>query len=111
MRLPIAARLAMISRLIGIGVDVAHERVGDLDVVGLQVQDRLEPRVAGAGVVDRDLHVRLAHEVEDVLERVVVADHLLLGDLDDDVAVAAVDRGEVALVQEDRDGAAASPRR
>ena len=39
---------------------------------------------------------------QDVLEGVVVADHLLLRDLDDDVGVAAVDRGEVALVEEDR---------
>ena len=85
-----------------IGVDVAHERVGDLDVVGLQVQDRLEAGVSRAGVVDGDLHVRPAHELEHLLERVVVAHHLLLGDLDDDVAVAAVDGGEVALVQEHR---------
>src|SRR5688572_2030560 len=82
-------------------LETAHQRVGDLDVVRLQLKDRLEPGVSRPRIVDRDLEPRAADRREDPAERRVI-DHLLLRDLDDDVAMAAVDAGEVPFVQKDR---------
>ena len=65
-------------------VDAAHEDVVELQVVGLDVGQRREVRVARADVVDRDAEVLRAELREDLAEEALVDGVRALGDLEDD---------------------------
>ena len=78
-------------------VHVAHERDVDLQVRRLEDGHRLEPRVAGPHVVDREGEAEVGEGVHRLAVEVQVLDDLPLGDLERDVA-----RGELgAEVVED----------
>src|SRR4029453_14063885 len=65
-------------------VDPAHEDVVELQVIGLDVRERGQVRVAGADVVDGDAKVLRAEFREDFAEEPLVDGVRALGDLQDD---------------------------
>src|SRR5512140_1776226 len=71
----------------GVLVEAGHEVVRDLEVIGPQLGDRLEGRVPGPRVVDRDTETELPQHAHAFAEEVVVADRGPLGDLEDDAAL------------------------
>ena len=66
----------------GSSCDAGDERAVELDQVGREPHDVLEPGVAGAGVVDRDAPAARPHVGERGVEARVVGQQLVLGDLD-----------------------------
>ena len=62
----------------------ADQRAVDLDDVRAQADQLLEPGVARAGVVERDPRAALAQRRERELERAVLVERLVLGELDRD---------------------------
>jgi hypothetical protein len=77
-----------------IGIDARDQRAVHLDEVRLQLDHRLEARVAGPGVVHGEAEAELPVLVADLPEDVEVRDRLLLGDLEHHVR-----RPELALLQ------------
>ena len=77
-----------------VGVDGAGQLQVELDDVGADPHDLLEPGVAGAGVVDRDPGAALAELRQRVREQAVADVDLVLGELDDHVGEVV---GEDAL--------------
>src|SRR5450759_2424773 len=68
-------------------VEARDEVVRDLEVIRPQLGDRLEGRIPGPRVVDRDPETELTQHAHAFAEQVVVADGGALGDLEDDAAL------------------------
>src|SRR5262249_32866268 len=83
-------------------VEAEDERARVLDVLRPDLEDRFEPRVARAGVVDRDGEAGGTQELQHLPEGGVAPHDLLLGDLENDRRMRPADLGEVPFVQEDR---------
>ena len=67
-----------------VGVDAVGEVEVELEDVGAELEDVLETRVAGTGVVHRDAHAAGAEDVERGHERGVVVEAGVLGQLEHD---------------------------
>jgi hypothetical protein len=65
-------------------VDAGDQRAVHLDDVRAQADQLLEAGVAGAGVVERDPRAALAQRGQLELERAVLGERLVLGELDRD---------------------------
>ncbi len=63
-------------------VDVGDEFAVDLDLVERQRAERAEPRIAGAEIVDRELHAHRAQVLEDAAAMVGIAGRDAFGQLD-----------------------------
>src|SRR5687767_6223962 len=55
-------------------LQAVKQRMADFQVIGLQLRDGLERRVAGAAIVDRDLEAHRLQVLQRMTERAVVAD-------------------------------------
>src|SRR5690606_6415416 len=68
-----------------IGVDAAHQRHVQFDDVRLELGQQVEPRIAGANVVDGGLEFLPLVLVDDVLQVLLVHQLFAFGDLEDDL--------------------------
>src|SRR5690606_10195515 len=93
------------------GGDALGERDVELDDVRGELDDVLQAREPGAGVVDRDQGAGPTQAPQGLLEQVVVVDHGVLGDLDDQAPVGALDQVEEPRVGQGEGGGVDRQRR
>ena len=74
------------------GVDAAHQVHVDLDEVGLEFGEQVQPGIAGAEIVDRGQEALAAVLGDDALDVADVLDLLALGELEHDVVAREAGR-------------------